>query len=82
MISRENRQLVTNELVEFENNRLKLLQDCMKLNDHFRGIYRIYPNLVKENRRMSTCNRLDLGTLGSQPVVPKNLPDHWKEKKK
>ena len=28
-------------------------------------------------RRMGTCNRLDLQTLGSQPVLmPKNLPDH------
>ena len=28
---------------------------------------------------MSTCNRLDLQTLGSQPITPKNLPDHtWK----
>ena len=26
---------------------------------------------------MSTCNQLDLQTLGSQPVMPKNLPDHW-----
>ena len=27
---------------------------------------------------MSTCNRLDLQTLGSQPVVmPKILPDQW-----
>jgi hypothetical protein len=42
-----------------------------------RGIYRIYPHLTKENRRMSTCNRLDLQTLGSQPVMPKILPDHW-----
>ena len=25
---------------------------------------------------MSTCNQLDLHTLGSQPVLPKNLPDH------
>jgi hypothetical protein len=48
----------------------------MKITDHFRGIYRIYPNLIKENRRMSTCNRLDLQILGSQPIVPKNLPDH------
>ena len=31
---------------------------------------------MKENRRMSTCNRLDLHTLGSQPVMPKNVPDH------
>jgi hypothetical protein len=26
---------------------------------------------------MSTCNRLDLQTLGSQPTMPKNLPEHW-----
>ena len=32
---------------------------------------------MKENWRMSTCNRLDLQTLGSQPIMPKNLPDHW-----
>ena len=27
---------------------------------------------------MSTCNRLDLQTLGSQPIMPKNLPNHFK----
>ena len=26
---------------------------------------------------MSTCNQLDLKALGSQPVMSKNLPDHW-----
>ena len=27
---------------------------------------------------MSTCDRLDLGTLGSQPIImSKNLPGHW-----
>jgi hypothetical protein len=27
---------------------------------------------------MSTCNWLDLQTLGSQPIMPpKNLPDHY-----
>ena len=25
---------------------------------------------------MSTCNRLDLQALGSQPIMPKNLPNH------
>jgi hypothetical protein len=25
---------------------------------------------------MSTCNRLDLQTLGSPPILPKNLADH------
>ena len=50
----ENRQLVTNEPVE--------VQDCRKITDYFRGIYRISPRLIKENQRMSTCNRLDLQT--------------------
>ena len=68
----ENRQLVTDEPVE--------VQDYMKITDRFRGIYRrIYPNLIKENRRMSTCNRLDLQTLESQPIMPKNLSDQWNE---
>ena len=26
---------------------------------------------------MSTFHRLDLQTLGSQPIMPKNLPDHY-----
>ena len=53
------------------------VQDCRKITDHFGRIYRIYLKLVKENRRMLTCiHRLDLQTLGSQPVVPKNLPNH------
>ena len=26
---------------------------------------------------MSTCKRLDLQTLGSQPTMPKNLSNHW-----
>ena len=64
----EDRQLVTDEPVE--------VGDCRRITDYFRGIYRIYSNLVKENWRMGTCNyRLDLQTPGSQPVVmPKNLP--------
>jgi hypothetical protein len=35
--------------------------------------------IIKENRRMPTCNRLELQTLGSQPIMPKNLPDHCSE---
>ena len=33
------------------------------------------PTLI--HGRMSTCNRLDLQTLGSQPIMSKNLLDHW-----
>ena len=51
----ENRQLFTKEPVEFEKQPVEV-QDCMKLTDHFRGIYRIYLNSIKENRRMSTCS--------------------------
>ena len=60
------------------NNRLKF-KTTWKLPIILEEFHRIYPNLLKENRRMSTCNRLDLQTLGSQPVMPKNLPDHWRQ---
>ena len=70
----ENRQLVTNEPVEFEKTTVEV-QDCRKIIDHFRGINSIYPNLIKG--KPDDVNMLDLQTLGSWPVVPKNLPDHW-----
>ena len=71
----EYQQLITDEPVEFEKEPVEV-EDCRKITDQFRGIYRMYPNLIKENQRMSTCNRLDLQILGSQPVMPKNLPDY------
>ena len=75
----ENWQIVTNEPVEFEKQPVEV-QDIRKITDHSRGIYKIYSNMIKETRRISTCNRLDLQTLGSQPVMPKNLPDDWSNK--
>ena len=30
-----------------------------RITDHFRGICRIYLTWIKQNRKMSTCNRLD-----------------------
>jgi hypothetical protein len=73
----ENRQLVTNEPVEFENNRLKL-KIGGKLPIILEDFIERYPILIKENRGMSTCNRLDLQTLGgSQPIMPSNLRGHW-----
>ena len=71
----ENRQLVIDEPMEFEKQPFDV-QDCRKITKPFRGIYRIHPILIQENRRMSTCNQLTLQTLGSQPVMPKNRPDH------
>jgi hypothetical protein len=37
------------------------------------------PQLIMENRKMSTYNKLDLETLGYPPTMPKNLPGHCKE---
>ena len=73
---RENRQLVTVEPVEFEKYPVEV-QDCRKITNHFRGIHGIYPILIKENRRMSTCNwlkyqriiRLKSKTIGKLPTI-------------
>ena len=59
----ENQQLVTYEPIEFEKWTAED-QGCRKITDHFEGIHKIDPNLVTENRRMSTCNWLDFQTLG------------------
>jgi hypothetical protein len=55
----ENRQLVTGAPVEFEIYPVTV-QNCRNITNHFRGIYRIYPNLIKENQRMSTCKPVGL----------------------
>ena len=51
----ENRQLVTDEPVEFVTEPVEG-QECRKITDHFRGIFRIYSNLIKEKPEESTCN--------------------------
>ena len=43
----ENQQLVTNEPAEFEKELVEV-QDCRKNIDHFRGIYKIYPNFYQK----------------------------------
>ena len=72
----ENRQLVKDEAAEFENSRLKF-KTAGKLPIILEEFIRIFPSLIKESRTMPTCSRLDLPTVGSQPVMPKNLPSHW-----
>ena len=57
----ENRPLVTDEPVEFEKYPVEV-QDFREITHHLRGIYRIF--LVKNNGKITTCNRLDLETLG------------------
>ena len=58
----ENWPLVTNEPIE-----KYLVQDLnfMKITHQCRGIYGTYLTSIKKNRKMSTCNRVDLETLGS-----------------
>ena len=58
-MNRENRLLVTDVPVEFEFEFKS--KDFKKITHQFRGIYRIlYPNFMKGNRKVSTCNLLDL----------------------
>ena len=37
----------------------------------------MYPGLIKENQRMSTCNRLDLQTQRISTDYAQKSPDHW-----
>ena len=41
-----------------------------------RRIYLIYLISIKKNWKMSIVNQLDLDTLGSQMIMPKNLHAH------
>ena len=57
-----------NEPVEFEKQPVEV-QDWRKITDHFRGIYRIYPNFINENWRMWT---------GYAQKSPRSLfPEGW-----
>ena len=64
-MNRENRLLVADEPVE--------VQDFRKIVDYFRRFCKVYSNLIKKNWKMSTCNLLDLLTLGYRPITSKNL---------
>ena len=64
----KSRQLVRDETVEFEKKPVQV-QEFRKLPITLEEIYGIQLKLIKEIRRMSTCNRLDLQTLGSQPIM-------------
>jgi hypothetical protein len=60
-LNRGNRLLVTDELVKFEKEPVEL-QDFREITDHVRGFYGIHPTLINKNRKLTTCNRLDLET--------------------
>ena len=73
----ENWRLVTDESVEFEKPPVEA-QNCRKIADHFRGIYRrIYPNLIKEKTEGChqhvtgwTCKLQDLNRLVGPKISP------------
>ena len=47
----ESRQLVANELVEFFQYLVAVVQDCRKITSHFSGIYREDLNSIKKTWR-------------------------------
>ena len=72
----ENRPLVTDEPVQLRNSRLKfktsgklpiISEESVEYTSHYQSAL----------RKITTCNRLDLETLGSRLLMPKNLPGHW-----
>jgi hypothetical protein len=75
----ENWQLITNEPVDLRNNWLKL-KTAEKLLIISEIFIEYTSGLIKENRRMSTCKRLDLQTQGSTDYAqnpPRSLvPNH------
>ena len=64
------------------NNRLKFIKTAGELPIIVDEFIEYTPILKKENGKMSTCYWLDLESLGSQPIMPKNLPDHYLEANK
>ena len=68
-MSGKNQQLVTDEPVEFEKLWRVEVGDFRRVSDHLRGIYGIYIKWIKKIRKMSTCNQLNLESLGSWPTI-------------
>ena len=68
----ENR-LVYNQPIEFEKQPVEV-QDFRKITNHFRGIYRIYPNLTE---RCQIVTGWTWKHFGSRPTMVKHLPGHW-----
>ena len=48
----EDPALVADEPAEFEKSSIEV-QGLRKFTNHFRGIYRVYLNKIKQNRKMS-----------------------------
>ena len=53
------------------------VQEFRKITHHLRRICGIFLNFIKKNWKIvTTCNQLDLETLGSWPIMPRNLLGH------
>jgi hypothetical protein len=66
--------------LDLKNNPLNLIKTAGKLPIILEEFVEYTPKLIKrkpEDINNMQINRLDLQTLGSQPRVPENLPDHW-----
>ena len=46
------------------------------MSNRFRWVYKIDLKVIQGNQNISTCNWLDLETLGSQPIYVQNLSKH------
>ena len=58
-------------MLGLRNNQLKL----RKSNNRFRGNLKNGPQFnVEKSKDVQHVNQLELGTLGSRPIMPKNLP--------
>ena len=75
--TKPNRALVTYEPLAFEKSPVGV-QDFGKITHHSIGIYEICLELlIKKYQKITTCNQLDLETLGNWLIcMPKNLPGH------
>jgi hypothetical protein len=74
-MNRDNGPLVTDEPVECKNQPVQV-QNLRGITDFFRETYGIYLKSIKKTQKITTCNRLDLETLGSSLNMFKNLPGH------
>jgi hypothetical protein len=53
------------------------VQEVRKITHHFRGIYRLYLKLVKENQKGHIVELVNLDDrIFISPIMPKNLPGH------
>ena len=78
-MNKENQPLVTTEPVEFEKWSVEVQGFSKNYSSFQTNMWNILKILNDKIRKITTCNRLDLETLGFSPVVPKHLPGLWSQ---